>query len=351
MELQLVDGEDIFLFLAKAQKIDTLCKRCRIVIPANGLIKKVIYQLHRSTVPQHQSIISPVMIAYTAHVRKLTESVNYYGETVATLTIALQDANVPIHARIDESLEQAPTASSIFDEPAAPTITDLYDREEEDDDGFHRLARISSPTPAASQKPYLFTTDIVNQLHALRNVIDCKKKQRGFHKATTGDSKAPAAAKLVCRFCAGPHDTETCMQRGEAFWPEEKIKKKERFNLLNGDKPKSTAATGKQQVPLKATFVDKPKSALKTEGTKTPEVRSMTDMTVDDLEEQLAEMATALESDIENSVDILDDLASHVIQAPSVFNIRSAEDGATDFHPLDSSSESGYEIDEEQVNC
>jgi hypothetical protein len=40
-ELQLMDGDDIFVFLGKAQKIETLCKRCRLIIPANGLIKKV----------------------------------------------------------------------------------------------------------------------------------------------------------------------------------------------------------------------------------------------------------------------------------------------------------------------
>jgi hypothetical protein len=57
------------------------------------------------------------------------------------------------------------------------------------------------------------------------------------------------------------------MKRGEAFWPEEHIRKKERFNLLNGDKPKTNALSEKKAFPLKATFVDTPKSALKTEST------------------------------------------------------------------------------------
>jgi hypothetical protein len=60
--------------------------------------------------------------------------------------------------------------------------------------------------------------------------------------------------------------TEACFKRGEAFWPEEQIRKKERFNLLNGDKPKTS--TEQKAIPLKATFVDTPKSALKTEPTK-----------------------------------------------------------------------------------
>jgi hypothetical protein len=108
--------------------------------------------------------MSPVMIAYTAHVRKLTESVSFYGETVSSLTVALQDANVPVLARIDDSLDQAPPASSIFDEPPTSTMADLYDREEEDDDGFQRLARISSPTPTTSQQPpSLFTSNICSQ--------------------------------------------------------------------------------------------------------------------------------------------------------------------------------------------
>jgi NAD(P)H-dependent FMN reductase len=36
------------------------------------------------------------------------------------------------------------------------------------------------------------------QLHALRAVIDRKKKQRGYLKGTTGDTKAPATTKVVC---------------------------------------------------------------------------------------------------------------------------------------------------------
>jgi hypothetical protein len=213
------------------------------------------------------------------------------------------------------------------------------------------LARISSPTPTTSQQsPLLFTSNTVNQLHALRNVIDRTRKQRHHLKATTGEPKAPSTTKVICRFCAGPHDTEACFKRGEAFWPEEQIKKKEHFNLLNGEKPKSSEAATKKQVPLKATFVDKPKSALKTEDTKTPEVRFMSDMTVDDFEDQLAEMRSSLERDIENGVDI-DDLASHVIQAPAVFNIHAENDDTSNFHPLDSSCSSGYEFDEEQVNC
>jgi hypothetical protein len=72
----------------------------------------------------------------------------------------------------------------------------------------------------------------------------------------------------------------------------------------------------------------------------------MSDLT---LEDQLAEMVEELNNDVANGVDI-DNLASHVIQSPAVFNIRTAEDGDTDFHPLDSSTDSGYDIDEGQVN-
>lgn len=344
-ELHLMDGDDIFVFLSKAQKIDTLCKRCRLIIPANGLIKKVIYQLHRSIVPQHQAIISPIMIDYTKHVRKLTESVIYYAQTVSTITTSLQDAQVPSHARIDELTEQGPTTSSIFDDPPVPALSDLYTRDD-DDDGYDRLARISAPMTASQQAKDL-SAGVVHQLHALRTVIDRTKKQRGYLKSATGDPKAPSSAKIVCRFCAGPHDTEACFKRGEAFWPEEQIRKKERFNLLNGDKPK--ASTEQKAIPLKATFIDTPKSALKTELSKSdtstkPEVRFMSEPS---LEDQLAEMVEELNNDVANGVDI-EDLSNHVIQSPAVFNIRT--EGETDFHPLDSSTDSGYDIDEAQVN-
>lgn len=119
---------------------------------------------------------------------------------------------------------------------------------------------------------------------------------------------------------------------------------------MNGDKAKATGAIDKHHIPLKATFVDKPTSALKTEDTKTPEIRFMSDMTVADFEDQLAEMTTSLERDIENGVDI-DDLASHVIQAPAIFNIRAEKEDTSIFHPLDSSTSSGYDMDDEQVNC
>lgn len=152
-ELQLTDGDNIFMFLGKAQKVDTLCKRYRIIIPANGMIKKVIYQLHHSLVPQHQAIMFPIMFDHTAHVRKLTESVIYYSQTVLSLTTALQDAKVPVHARIDYSSEQVETSTSIFDDPPAPTMTDMYSRDDDDNDRYDRLARISAPAPAATQQP------------------------------------------------------------------------------------------------------------------------------------------------------------------------------------------------------
>ena len=41
------------------------------------------------------------------------------------------------------------------------------------------------------------------------------------------------------------------------------------------------------------------------------------------LEEQLAKMVEELNNDVANGVDI-DDLASHVIQSPAVFNIQTA---------------------------
>jgi hypothetical protein len=144
------------------------------------------------------------MIDYTKHVRKLTESVMYFAQTVSTITTSLQDAQVPSHARIDESTEQGPATSSIFDDHPAPAMTDLYTRDD-DDDGYDHLARISAPT-AASQQTSALSTGAVHQLHALRAVIDRTKKQRGYLKAATGDPKAPSSTKAVCRFCARPHD-------------------------------------------------------------------------------------------------------------------------------------------------
>jgi hypothetical protein len=65
------------------------------------------------------------------------------------------------------------------------------------------------------------------------------------------------------------------------------------------------------------------------------------------LEDQLAEMVEELNNDVANGLDI-EDLSNHVIQSPAVFNIQT--EGETNFHPLDSSTDSGYDIDEAQVN-
>jgi hypothetical protein len=117
-------------------------------------------------------------------------------------------------AVIDESADIDLQESSIFDDTSSPTILDLYDRDEEDD-GYDRVAHLQSQSTHPPQ-PSALSTETIHQLHALRAVID-RKKQRGYLKSTTGEPKAPAAAKEICKFCTGPHNTEACMQRGEAF--------------------------------------------------------------------------------------------------------------------------------------
>jgi hypothetical protein len=160
--------------------------------------------------------MAPIVIDYNTHVRRLTESVIYYGQTVLTITETLRDANVPFQVVVDESFQPPNSSASIFEDTPANTISDLYDHDDEED-GFERLAYSAETKEPAPKSTVRLTSEAVQQLHALRTIIDGKMQQRGYHKATTGGSKPPAADKKVCRFCTGPHDTESCMQRGEAF--------------------------------------------------------------------------------------------------------------------------------------
>jgi hypothetical protein len=95
------------------------------------------------------------------------------------------------------------------------------------------------------------------------------------------------------------------------------------------------------------TFLDKPKSALKTEPAVKQEVRFMAD---DTLESDLLDMVQELNKEIEDGVD-MEDLANHVIQAQSIHNVELPSDGEDIFHFLDSGSDSDFEIPDGQVNC
>ncbi len=82
--LDLSDKDDVFKYLAKANKVQTLADSCRCTLPTNQLIKQIITNLNKSYC--HRLLLKHVTLDYNNHVWLHTESVQYHGHTPLTLT-------------------------------------------------------------------------------------------------------------------------------------------------------------------------------------------------------------------------------------------------------------------------
>lgn len=139
--------------------------------------------------------MTPIVIAYNANVRKLTESVIFYDWTVAKLADMMCDANVPSKAMIDTFSLQPDVSTSIFDDPPASTLQDVYEKDDYDD-MYERVAHLRTdqasttqvtptlPLTLHSHPQYSISAETVNQLHSLKAVIDSKKKVRAYQRNT-----------------------------------------------------------------------------------------------------------------------------------------------------------------------
>jgi hypothetical protein len=334
-ELVLLDSDNVYDFLMKGIKIETIIRRCRIQGSTNGLIKRVIHSLNKST--PHQVYIHPIAIAYAQHIRLFTEATPFVAHTPTSIATDLRALDAPVHAVFGSTID-TPSSSykSILNDPVKESTAIELNSDDDDNGDYSRVAAIMNDHDLV---------DAIQSVHSLKAIVKKTKNRsnRSFLKNKYGDSKAPTAEQRPkCKFCHEPHLTDKCQKRGPAFWSEEHKKKVEKFNLVHGDKPTST-----HEPPTKLPYPrEADLSALYNKSTtKTQAVRF--------IDQEIKDVTDALEEDIENGTP-LEELANHCLR---LHNIESSNSGTSDppngnFHNVDSGSDiSISEFVDEQVNC
>ena len=346
-ELTLANGDDIYKFLQKAMKIQTVCTRCKVALPPNALIKQVISQINRS--PSHRTLIQHITVDFVKHCRQFSEATSYFGYTPATISDELEAIDAPINVivRKNSILTPSSLAPSILDDPdPTSSAQQLRGNDSDDDtDQDERIAHLARKEDRIEDDP-----EFIQALHALRTVIKKKNKaQRGYLKSAS--SQQSQTKSPTCDFCYGKHDTDACQRRGPAFWSPEHAKNVAKFNLMHGDKP-SKPPTDSTDLPRpKQASFSQPKDLSKSQPSPNPTTNQVRFMGT-----EIKEVLDELNEEIDAGTNI-DDLANHCLRLHSIAGMN--QDGEVppptgSYHVFDSDDDSSTSITSfinEQVNC
>jgi hypothetical protein len=220
--LDLSDKDDVFKYLAKANKVQTLADSCRCTLPTNQLIKQIITNLNKSYC--HRLLLKHVTLDYINHVWLHTESVQYHGHTPLTLTNLLISLDAPIEARFDKgsmqtfSLSTVDIIKDVMMAPAQETQELNRYREDKDEEDGDDL-RIAAIKDGKDDNTCINLDDLGQGVNVLRTKITRTKAQRGYIKQQTGLTKVGDHQPVeIHGLCDGRHNHNRCYMRGEAFW-------------------------------------------------------------------------------------------------------------------------------------
>jgi hypothetical protein len=246
------------------------------------------------------------MLAFHQHIHRFTETVQWHGETVATITDLFYSVDAPIHAVVEQNSVVTPSTQSALS--ASGTNTSFL------------TARESNRLEADKDSLSMSDDELDDELHlrvaALRSVINKKKSRRqcGFEHSTGIQQQS----KTTCELCGDPHDKDQCIKRGPAFWSECWSKTVNQFNLVHGDKPRKTATksestSGEKKVPLQY-----PLTAQFEKSSTTPQVHH--------LKTDFADITGTLEDDVigmgKEIKNIIDDLENQVEEGVDATQLR-----------------------------
>ena len=264
-QLILLNGEDVYQFLQKAQNVNKTIQLSKLRPSPNALFTQVMNQILRSS--EHKPYLIQKQTKFVEHLRIHTINAEYHGDDVNTIVAYLLTIDAPIHASISNTPAITPSTQQIVD----PTILDttssasatkgfFADNDDEEDDPnnkstYQGLRHAHLSTQHDHEQDTDTDPEDYFQLrsHALRPTSNQDKsyKTRGILKSNQRDYPK----RDVCEACTRTgHKGERCELRGEEFRPTWLNRRIAQYNTVHGNKPKDPSATERQPTPTQPQF-------------------------------------------------------------------------------------------------